>query len=253
MRTVLVSAICVLALQTGLAQAGVITDGDIWATTGNEIQAGNGLLDFVLFNGSVAGDANECDGFNGDDANTDMPHGGGTAAAESYITSIGELRAFYTICDFPEEFKHNLRLSVDLNEEGSAEWIYLSALTIVIDYDPVYGDGRDDPASCDISSAEQNMTNAMFGGGETAAWLDYSPKRLDVNEQGAGWADFVITTGIDPFDPAYTDSTRILIHWASYDHTNGSDTVFISSYIPEPSALSLLALGSLAVLRRKRT
>jgi len=228
-------------------RADIITDADILATTGNEIQAGNGLLDFLFFDGSATGQENQYLSFDGDDSNTDMPHGGGTSANESYITSIGELREFYTLC-FNEADRHNIALSLDLNESVNGS-IDLNALTVVIDYNQVYGDLRDNPASGDISSATQNLTNANFSGGTTVAWLDYSPKILPLNEQGAGWADYIISLGIDPFDPAFTDATRILIHWESTGHTDGGESIFISGmFLPEPATATSLALAGLAAL-----
>jgi hypothetical protein len=234
----------------GAVQANVITDPDLYIIQGNELQSGNGLLDFYFFNGSTSHEENVCDGFDGDDSNSEMAHGGTTTVRESYITSIGELRTFYTLC-FSDDNRHNIGLSVDINESDYE--ITLNSLTVVIDYDATYGDLRDDPFSGDIDSATQNLTNDLFTGGTTAAWLDSSPKTLTEYNPGGGWADYIIWTGIDPFDGAFEDDTRILFHWDSEGHSDGGDTIFISgSYVPEPISLSLLALGGLCLLRRRR-
>jgi hypothetical protein len=227
-------------------------DRDIIPTTGNEVQSGNGLLDFYLFDGATSLEENQCDGFDGDDSNTEMPGGGETTTLESYITSMGELQLFYDLC-FPGESVTDIAIYLDLNEEGSDAHIYLDALTVVVGYDPIYGDLRDDPASGDIDSETQNLTNNNYSGGVDVAWLDSSsPVLLPVNEQGAGWADYAIVLGINPYD--YSPDTRVLIHWQSHDHTDGSDTIFISGeyWIPEPGSLSLLLCGSLALMRRRR-
>jgi hypothetical protein len=243
-------AVVIVASLTVAAQADVITDTDIYAITGHESQSGHGLLDLYVFNGSTTGEENQCDSFDGDDSNTEMPFGGGTWANESYVTSIGELRDFYLLC-FEEPDRHEIYLSVDLNE-SVASFINLDALTVMIDYDMIYGDLRDNPASGDIDSDTQNLTNDNFGGGTTVAWLDSSPKLLPENEPGGGWADYAIRLGIDPFDPAFSNDTRILIHWESSDHTDGGDTIFISgSFIPEPATLTLCALVGLAICRRR--
>ena len=105
----------------------------------------------------------------------------------------------------------------------------------------------------DISSAEQNSTGSSYTGGTLAAWLDTSPKILPLNVQGAGFADYIIFTGVDPFDSAYADSTRILFFWDSSDHDDGGETYFLSgSVIPEPATLGLLLIGGLTLLRRRR-
>lgn len=250
MQKLVVFFACVLAGQIAAVQADVITDLDIIPTMPDEIPSGNGLLDFIFFDGSTEGEENQCDSFDGDDANTDMPFGGGSTATESYITSIGELRDFYELC-FPGELVTDVALSVDINEAVS-DYITLDALTVVIDYDPVYGDLRDNPASGDIDSDTQNLTETDFSGGTTVAWLDYAPKTLDENAEGGGWADYTIVLGVNPYD--YSPETRILIHWSSSDHTGGGESIFLSGdyYIPEPASILVLALGSLALIPRRR-
>ena len=75
-----------------------------------------------------------------------------------------------------------------------------------------------------------------------------------MNVQGAGWADLYIRTHIDPFSSAYQDSTPVQFAWASQDHDDGGDKVFLSGQfnpaVPEPITLALLALGGLLIARR---
>ena len=70
----------------------------------------------------------------------------------------------------------------------------------------------------------------------------------------------MIFTGVNPFDPAFTPSTRILFHWESSGHDNGGESIFLSgtvspSDVPEPAVaaalLGLAAGGALAVRRRR--
>ncbi len=252
----------VLAVSPALA-AQIITDSDIVATDNNMIGSGNGTLDFLFFTESAGGSQNSGGGFDGDDANTDMPTGAGsTTAVESFITSINELRDFY-ILNFPDgqggSLIQELVVFVDLNQIGGSDPLGLNAFTVVKDYTPSFGDDRDDPAGTDISSALQNMTNDGYAGGTVLAQLD-GPKMLPLNEQGAGWADYAIYTGIDPFDPAL-DGARLLFFWDSGTvdgpHNDGGESIFLSGeygVIPEPGTMALIGFGGLLLLvvRRKR-
>ncbi len=251
-------ALCLL-LSAPAARADVIVDGDIFRLTGNEIGSGNGTLDWLLFTESSGGSGNAAGGFNGDDACTDMPTGSGkTTAVESYITSVGELRDFFRL-NFPDgqggSTVSDIVLCVDLNQTGPLD-VVLNKLDVVIDYDAGFGDDRDNPAGTDITSQLQNRTDDGFSGGTVVANLD-SAKTLPLNEQGAGWADYAILTGIDPFDSAFTDETRILVHWDSSGHDDGGESIFISGTyssedIPEPGALVLLAIGGLVAATKRR-
>lgn len=253
-----VAAAIVIGL-TSYSSASIITDSDIHATSAGVIGSGNGTLDLVLFasagGGGVTG--NEAAGFNGDDATTDVPGGGGSIMSESYVTSIGELRDFYVL-NFPDgqggSMVSEIAIFADLNETGQVNHITLNALNIVTDFDAFAGaDPRNDPLNNDISSAVQNSTGSGYTGGALAAWLDATPKALPLNVQGAGFADYIIMTGVNPFDSAFTDSTRILFFWDSSDHDNGGETFFLSgSVIPEPATMCLLGIGGLALLIRRR-
>jgi len=238
-----------------------ITDADIIPTTGNEVQSGNGTLDYIFFweGGGVGVSENSAGSFDGDDANRDLPTGSSTTtASESFVTSIGELRDFY-ILNFPDGMGgstcHDIGLFVDVNQTGANKDLYLDTLTVVLNYD-AFGDDRDDPATYDVSSVLQESTGATFSGGTVLAQLDsFVPKYIGVNEQGAGWADYIIDLGIDPFDSGFSDSDRILFHWESHGHNDGGETIYLSgSYcIPEPATMTLVGFGALLLLvRRKR-
>jgi len=148
---------------------------------------------------------------------------------------------------------------VDVNETGGPQSINLDTFDIFRNFTAFAGsDPRNDPFNNDITSSQQNATNATFSGGTLIANLDTSQKVLGQNSVGAGHADQAIFTGINPFDPAFSNTDRILVHWMSSDHDNGGESVFISGSIgpqdfaPEPASLSLLAAGGLLVSRRAR-
>jgi len=259
----LLCMIVALAFLPGRANATLLITNDlIDPTTGGEIASGNGQLDLILlgFSGGGGVTSNAAGSFNGDNANTDMPTGGGTSVVESYITSMGEIRDFYELT-FPDgqggSLVNQMVLFVDLNETGQVNHITLNDLQILIDYADFPGiDTRNDPAGNDITSAVQNSTGSGFTGGTVLAKLDPSiaPKALALNVQGAGFADYSIATGVNPFGGAYSDNTRVLFFWSSTDHDDGGDKVFLSGSftgIPEPATLSLLALGGLLTRRRK--
>lgn len=240
----------VMLLVVAVSPGDTITDADIVATDGNEIGSGNGTLDLLLLTESSGGSGNSKGGFDGDDACTDMPTGGGSTVSESYITSVGELRAFFDL-NFAQQV-HDIPLCVDLNQIKGGDDVTLTTLTVVVDYTANFGDDRDNPATSDITSALQNATAAGFSGGTVVASLD-GPKVLPLNVQGAGWADYIIMLGIDPYDQAFSDSTRILFHWESYGHDDGGETIFLSGeYIPEPATAALLLVCSVAAIVRRR-
>lgn len=254
-----------LAVVAAPAEAVVLDSSYFITLSGSETGSGNGTLDLILFTESNGGIANSSGSFNGDNANTGMPTGNGnTTALESYATSIGDLRDFY-ILNFPDgnggSTVDEIAIFVDVNETGGSQDISLDTLNIVQDYNATFGDDRDNPSAADILSALQNSTNAGYSGGTLLANLDAS-HILPYQNNGAGHADVVIFTGINPFDNAFNDSTRILFHWASSDHDNGGESIFLSGEFaahdlqtPEPASVALAALGGVGfvvVVRRQR-
>jgi hypothetical protein len=245
------------------AQGGLITSAHIVPVPVGMVGSGNGTLDFVLLTESAGGSSNSSGSFNGDNANTQMPTGNGnTTANETFITSIGELRAFY-ILNFPNSSGgstvNQLVVMVDVNETGGPQSIDLNEFDVVRNFTAFAGsDPRNAPFTNDITSSEQNATNATYSGGTLLANLDSNPKVLPQVSIGAGYADHAIFTGINPFDAAFADSDRILIHWVSSDHDNGGETIFLSGtigspdFVPEPASLGLLFVGGALASRRAR-
>jgi len=259
----LCAGVALLACAAGPLHAGVITSSDILAVPKGTVGSGNGTLDYILFTSSQGGAGNSDGSFNGDDANTDLPSGNGkTTADESFITSIGELRSFY-ILNFPNgsggSTVNEIVVMVDVNETGGPQTINLGTFDVWRNAGVTPpGDARNNPAANEISSAAQNSTNAAFTGGTKIANLD-AAKVLGQVEIGGGFPDRAIFTGINPFDPAYAATDRILFHWTSSDHDNGGESIFLSGSIgpqdipgaPEPASAALIAGGAVACLLRR--
>jgi hypothetical protein len=252
-----------LFLNVMCARAGVITNAHIFAVPSSTIGSGNGTLDFILLTESSGGSTNSQGSFNADNANTDMPTGSGkTTADESFITSFGELRDFYEL-NFPNgsggSTVNQIVVMVDVNETGGPQSINLNTFDIWLNASvtPV-GETRNNPAGNDITSNDQNKTNATFTGGTLLASLD-STKVLAQAAVGAGHPDRAIFTGINPFSLAYSDTDRFLIHWSSSDHDNGGETIFLSGDVapqdipgaPEPGALLLVSISAFGLLARR--
>lgn len=246
------------------ATAGLITSAHIVPVPVGTVGSGNGTLDFILLTESAGGSTNTTGPFNGDNANTQMPTGSGnTTSNESFITSIGELRSFFVL-NFPNgsggSTVTQLVVMVDVNETGGPQTINLDGFDIIRNFDAFAppSDPRNAPFTNDITSSQQNATNAVFSGGTSLASLDSTPKVLAQEAVGAGHPDQAIFTGINPFDVAYADSDRVLFHWVSSDHDNGGESIFISGTIgpqdfaPEPASLSMLAVAGVLATRRAR-
>src|SRR3954470_16843834 len=137
------------------AQAGLITSNHIVPVPVGMVGSGNGTLDFIMLTESAGGSTNTSGPFNGDNANTQLPTGNGnTTANESFITSIGELRAFY-ILNFPNgsggSTVNQLVVMVDVNETGGPQTINLDTFDITQNFAAfASGDPRNDPFNNDI-------------------------------------------------------------------------------------------------------
>lgn len=235
-----------------------ITSSDIIPTVMDETSRGGlGQLDLILLSYPQGiGVNNNVEGiFNGDDANTDIPLAVlASTAQETYMTSIGDLRDFYGV-NFPDgsggSTAQQIVLFLNLNQTDD-NGITLNELLIIADYSQIYGDLRDTPNAGDIPSELQNATNTNFSNGTVLADL-VEPMVLPLNLQGEGFADYMILTGINPFDPSFTDDTRILFFADMSGLDNGAEVLFISGeFIPEPASLIMLALGGLAMLGRRK-
>ena len=249
--------VCLLA---GISRSAIITDDEfvpLYHATSYGTGSGLGTLDLVFFAGATSNNSI----FDG--ANTTLP-GGGSSVDAYYITSFGDVRSFYT-----QQFIDNgatiseMMVLVDLNE-SVAKNINFDLLDIIVGNTDIYGDNRDNPDTTDIDSSLQNITTTATGGSmiaEYATDASFTTSKITI-ENGSGWADYGILTGIDPFDITYNNSDRIVFHLQFSSLTNGAEEIFLSGEysaadvfneeIPEPATILLLGTGAMAVLGRRR-
>ncbi|MDP6635612.1 MAG: PEP-CTERM sorting domain-containing protein [Phycisphaerae bacterium] len=254
-----VVAACFMVMVMGLGQdtlhASVIDTPSIMALPSGMTGSGNGTVDLRMFTFSGSEIKNQVGSFNGDNGNNTLPNSGGAEVSlfdESYVTTAGELKAFYDL-NFPTASIPEILLFLDISETGGGEPNNrLVKLDIILNPATIQG-GPD--ASGDVSSDEQAAINQVYTGGTKIAYLDPEPAdNLPVNSQGAGFADYAIFTGVDPY--ALADSDVLLFNISMDTLSNGSEEIFLSgtygSIIPEPATMSLLAFGGLVALRRRR-
>jgi hypothetical protein len=253
-----VTYLAIVIFATTGANASLITDSEIIALDGNYEGSGNGTLDMRLFTGGGAEIPNASGAFNGDNGNNDLPSGGGAGKDtfdESYMTTAGKLQDYYDL-NFPLGTIDEIVLFLDLNVAGSD----LSNLTLL---DIVLNPTTTPTASnsTDLTTSQQNNFDQSYTGGSIVANLD-GIKVLSVVEQGAGWADYAIFTGINPFSYGVNDVLMFNISMTSL--TSGAEEIFLSGEfsgddilnpIPEPATLALFGIGlaGLGFARRRKS
>jgi len=241
------------------AHADAITTPDIVPLPQRLVGSGNGTLDLRLFTFSGSEIQNSSGLFNGDNGNNTLPQGGGTDTLlfnESYVTTAGELKAYYNLNFLPGSI-NQIVLFLDLNETlGGSPINTLGKLDIVLN--PTSIQGNPNPYA-DVSSVSQAAINQVYSGGLLLANLNPQPaNNLPVNSQGAGFADYGIFTGIDPF--SLNDSDVLLFNISMSQLSNGAEEIFLSGIygpsnippIPEPGCLGLLVVGGLGLAMHRR-
>jgi hypothetical protein len=265
----LATALSGLALLLGgKASASPITTSEMHPIPSGTTGSGNGTLDLRLMTFSGSEVDNSSGSFDGDNAMTALPQGSGAdieSYAESYVTTAGELQAYYNL-NFGATTTGEIEITLflDLNETGELAQLFNSLSVLDIILNPTTINGNPD-ASLDVLAAEQNAIDQIYTGGTTEAFLSPgTPVNLPLNAQGAGFADYAFLTGIDPFS---LNASDVLLFNISMDTlNNGAEEVFLSgtysgqdvrdavATAPEPSTVSLLILGlvGIAAVRRRR-
>lgn len=265
-RNICLTAMCFLLGASSVYAGIIISPADIVAIPQNLTGSGNGTLDLRLFTFSGSEIKNSAGSFNGDNGNNTLPQGGGEdthSFAESYVTTAGELKSYYNL-NFPVGSIREIVLFLDLNETGDGQPNNTLAKVDVV-LNPTSIQGNPNPSG-DVSSSEQAAIDQEFTGGPPMANLP-SPVNLPVNNQGAGFADYAIFTGINPFK--LDDSDVLLFNISMSTLNNGAEEIFLSgtfsgwdirhpgSHAPEPATLviwgTLGGLGLIAARRRKQT
>lgn len=246
-------------LISGTVQAKAISTDDIRMIPSGVVGSGNGTLDLRMFTFSGSEILNTAGTFDGDNGNNNLPNanaGGDVwSFAESYVTTAGKLKDYYEL-NFPPGLIHEIAIFLDLNETTGTAQLSNTLMLLDVILNPVI-QGNPDPIGSDVSSGEQVAIRQVYTGGTKIAYLDPQPAaNLPLANQGAGFADYAIFTGIDPFN---LDDDDVLLFNVSMDLlSNGSEEVFLSGefaptdiYSPEPGTLTLLGMGCLAMLRRR--
>jgi hypothetical protein len=258
----LLGAATAAALAPSSARAALIGPGQIIAIPQNTVGSGNGTLDLRMMTFSGSEIMNQAGTFNGDNGNNTLPQGGGAdtnAFVESYVTTGAELKAFYNL-NFAPNSINQLAVFLDLNEtSGGAPNNTLAKFDVVVN--PTSIQGNPNPAG-DVTSAQQAAINQVYTGGTLAAHLNPEPAaNLPVNQQGAGWADYGIFTGIDPL--TLNDSDVVLFNISMSSLSDGAEELFLSgtyspqdvlNSVPEPTSAAVvgLALAGASLLRQRR-
>jgi hypothetical protein len=242
------------------AQAAVITDSHIVAIPSGVTGSGNGTIDLRLFTYSGSEIQNNSGLFNGDNGNNSLPQGGGADVNlfnHSYVTTAGKLKSYYNL-NFTLGSVNNLTLFLDLNETGSSAQATntLSRLDVILN--PTSIQGNPNPVGSDVTSLKQSGIQQVYSGGTLLANLNPQPARnLPVNNQGAGFADYAIFTGINVFN--LNDNDVLLFNISMAKLNNGAEEIFLSGtysptdiLVPEPSAMAIAGIGALWMAVRRR-
>jgi hypothetical protein len=254
--------VLLLVMVAPAGYAASIGSSEIMLIPSGVVGSGNGTLDLRMLTHSGSEIDNEAAGHNYDNGNNKASQGGGdNSFAESYVTTAGKLQDYYNLnygTTGPGQIE--LVIFLDLNETGTNGELTNTFDVLDIILNPSTIQGSPDPVNLDVTSAQQDAIDQVFTGGSLIAELVPEPAdNIPVNSQGAGFADYAIFTGIDPF--ALNASDVLLFNYSMSLLNNGAEEIFLDGEVagsdipvPEPGSALLVGLGlmGLAAGRRQR-
>lgn len=255
-KIVTAAAVAVFGMWAGTSTAATaITAGDmtIQPLETGQVKSAVGGLDVIIATGQngIGVLNNEFGSLNIDDSNSDLPTGGTSTAEESWITTVGEIRAFLDQ-QFGPSAVNNLVIFTDM-QQSQQQSITIELFEVVLNPTNV------PDASGDVTTDEQNAIENTFVGGTVLRSTEPDVVAPVTLQAGSGWADWAIITGLNPYDPSLLVTDRLLFHFVGEEFTAASETLFISGSAtivdtPEPATLAAFGVGiiGLAMLRRRR-
>lgn len=253
------------------SHATTIINGDyrFESLTGNE----SGNNNVILFTHSNGGSGNDSSGANVDDANRLLPTGNHPASDTIFwMTSIGDLRAFYNLQFGPDKV-NNIVLLLQVNESGNdSNPISLDTLTIYLN---ATTNNNLHPAGNDLTSAEQEAITSQSAS-SLLKQLGNSSQSLNEVIHGGNQDDWSILTFINPFDASFLPTDSLLFKFRISDLDNGPErlsltgqrsnceispigcrgtwgaTAATSTGIPEPSTIILVGAALFFLFRGMR-
>ena len=246
----------------GTTTADLITVSDFVSVPQQLIGSGNGTLDLRMATFSGSEIDNEAGSFNADNGNKSLPNSGGADTSsfdESYVVTAKEVKDFY-ILNFPNGIGSSdvadIVVFLDLNETGGGSPSnFFTLLDVVLNPATISGNPN---ALGDVTGAEQAAINQVHTGGTLSANMAVSSINLPVNNQGAGFADYGIYLGIDPFGLA--DNDVLLFNFSMNTLSNGAEELFLSgefspadltAAVPEPGSLLMFSAVCLGLTNRR--
>ena len=258
------------------ADATTITNGSYKFESLDSAPSGTGLGNYnvILFAPSSGGSGNAGGSVNVDDSNTRLPTGNVSSSdALFWLTSIGDLRAFYDLQFGGAANVNNIVLFLDVNEEGTgSNPIHLDTLTIY--KNAATSPNGLFPAGNDLTSGDQESITGQSGGSVLKQLA--GSQSLEQLATGGGSDDWAIFTFINPYDVSFAATDTLLFNFKISGLDNGPETLSISGKltscdfdptgcggtdgttgntaggttgIPEPTPLFLLIVGLIGLAR----